>query len=120
MRYFSYEADCHFSNLLCSSWGPYVSYIELGDDQFVNRQVYEFENGRILLYTRAHWNDQYGMMVARRFSRKGKTVREFENYSFLQAEEFSAIWERHVSVADVREQLALPLVYSDRPWLQEN
>lgn len=52
-----------------SAWGPCTLYLEIYEDLFPHRCVYEFLGGQRLRYDRAHWCDQYGSLTTLAYCR---------------------------------------------------
>lgn len=86
-----------------SSWGRFSRYVELGEDEFALRQADVYENGYVVCYDRAHWQDQFGSLADFRFG---------------------ALWQSHwgasndVSAEDFERQWALGPM--SPPYAQRN
>jgi hypothetical protein len=52
------------------AWGKFIRYIEFADDCFAARQIDEYQNGYLLRYDRAHWEDQFGSLADFRLGAK--------------------------------------------------
>src|SRR3954468_14620059 len=75
------------------SWGPFIRYIEVAEDQLANRQVEVFKNGSILRYDRTHWCDDFAMLTRLKFSRKPKWRVFFPNSETITKTEFEKVWK---------------------------
>ena len=80
------EAACDF--------GCYCDIVEVLDDQYANRHVVLFDDGRMLRYDRIHWIDEFGRLMGSKFSKKPKWVKNRNSPELLSALEFDAYWHR--------------------------
>lgn len=112
LRYFKGKRQSYGVPLLSSEWGEFTFYIEV-DDQYVTRQVNEFENGNVLRYNREHWCDDFGRMFIAKFSRKQKAGRGMRQFS---QEQFEQAWRRAVSHGMWAEQQSHSLLEKWGTW----
>jgi hypothetical protein len=75
-----------------SSWGCFVRFIELADDNFALRQVDEYENGYLTCYDRKHWQDQFGMLADFRYGKLCK--KHWGQPDVITREEFERKWQQ--------------------------
>ena len=94
MMYFKSPGRCIRQDFVKSEWGEFVWHVEVLDDQYAARQVEVFATGEVLLYDRAHWCDDFGMLLGRRFSFKPKWIVGFPGAELIEADEFERIWKR--------------------------
>ena len=66
------------------NWGFSLWYIEIGEDDFPNRQIEVYDNGKVLKYSQEYLEDEYGglgdqKLVLSEFDGIECTKMEFEN-----------------------------------------
>ena len=77
---------------LAADWGRITRYLEVADDQHAVRQVDVFENGNLLRYDRSHPRDEYGFLMALKFSRKPKWALFFPGAEMISDDQFEKVW----------------------------
>jgi hypothetical protein len=120
--YFKAPRRCLRPDFIAAEWGEFLRYVEVADDQYALRQVDVFENGNVLRYDRAHWCDDFGMLLGLRFSRKPKWARAFPGAELIEAAEFERVWRAARRSALWHEQGARSraALWGAKPhWLQE-
>ena len=80
-----------------ASWGEWIVYTEVADDQLAARQINCFKNGNFLCYDRDHRRDEFGHQTGLRFSRKPKWLKFWSNAEMISAAESKAKWKRFLS-----------------------
>lgn len=99
------------------SWGTFTRHLEIGDDQFVVRQVDVFVNGYAVRYDRTHWVDDLGMLADSRYRPKvwerwwgpgvPMTADEFEQV--WAAAESSPVYQLQLATAKISRWGAVPV-----------
>lgn len=74
-------------------WGACTIHIEINEDLFPNRCVYEFQNGKHLRYDRSHWLDNYGSLGSLAYCHF-RWTESWGNTTEITANEFADIWQR--------------------------
>lgn len=92
MIHFKARGFCIHQDFVTGDWGEFVSYIEVADDHFAARQVNLFSVCKVLRYDRSHWCDDYGMLVALKFSQKPKWRKFFKDAVEITNVDFEKIW----------------------------
>ncbi len=92
MHYFKAPGRCIRQDFVTTEWGEFVRYVEVADDHFATRQVEVFDNGSVLRYDRTHWCDDYGMLLALKFSHKPKWSVHFPGAEQIGGTEFEKVW----------------------------
>ena len=112
MRCFSGKRQSYGIPLLSSGWGAFNFFIEV-DDQFVVRQVNQFENGTVLRYDREHWCDKFGSMFLNRFSWKEKAGRGMHA---LTQSEFERVWRKALAESIWDQQQSCAMMHERGTW----
>lgn len=92
MLHFKAPGCCLRQDSLAAEWGEFVRYLEVAEDQYAIRQVEVFDIGNVLRYDRAHWCDDFGQLLALRFSRKAKWVVSYRGAELITAADFKRAW----------------------------
>jgi hypothetical protein len=79
---------------LSCDWGRCRRLIEVLEDQLASRQIDFYENGNVLTYDRVHSRDEFGMLIACRFSKKDKWQKSFKGVHVMTPLEFEKEWSR--------------------------
>src|SRR5262249_31484351 len=106
MLHFKAPARRVHRDFITAEWGKFVRHLEVGDDQYAVRQVDIFRPGDVLRYDRAHWWDDYGMLLGLRFSRKGKWAAAFPGAEVIEAAEVERVWRAALQSPLWEKQLA--------------
>ena len=102
------------------SWGPFVCFLEIGDDLFPTRTIDLFENGYALRYDRAHWVDRLGSLGNMRYDRK-KWEKWWGPSFEIEAAEFEEQWHLSESSPALSLQRSTALMADAGPvpiWLR--
>ena len=99
-------------------YGPYSDLIEVHDDQYANRHIVLFEDGRILRYDRVHWIDEFASLIGLKFSRKQKWTNFFNALEMISAAEFERCWQQALSSAlwEQQQLRSLTCKYAPRAY----
>jgi hypothetical protein len=54
-----------------ASWGEWMVFIEVAEDQLAVRQINRFKNGNVLCYARQHRRDEFGYLSGLRRKKMG-------------------------------------------------
>ena len=68
------------------SWGTSVWYFEVGEDDYVTRQITVYQNGQICKYDEAFIEDEHGGL-----SEKPLDIEDFVDYK-ISKDEFELLW----------------------------
>lgn len=49
------------------NWGYSLWYIEVGEDNFINRQIEIYDNGKVLKYSQDKFEDEFGGLGNQKF-----------------------------------------------------
>ncbi len=83
MKYYKYKwNESRGDKFDC--WGKSLWYLEIGEDDFPNRQIEIYDNGKILKYSQNNLEDEYGGLGDQKldlaeFDGEECTKQEFEN-----------------------------------------
>ena len=94
MRYFTASGRFVPDSSLAGSWGAWMVYIEVADDQLAVRQIDRFANGNLLCYDWDHSRDEYGYLTGVRFSRKPKWRKFYPDAVMISSVQFDAEWKK--------------------------
>jgi hypothetical protein len=123
MLYFKAPGTCIRQDFASSEWGEFVRYVEVADDQYATRQVEVYTSGQVLRYDRAHWCDDFGILLGYRFSRKPKWAVGFPGAEVIDPVDFERIWRGAQKSPQRGEQAARSRAaqWGEHPhWLRES
>ncbi len=81
MRYFKRSGEGY------EAWGDAVYFIEVDDEDWVQRAIQLYPQGQLLLYDVEHTHDQYGGLADQRLD----DLKQFTDYE-ITADDFEARW----------------------------
>ncbi len=87
MKYYKYKWNESRGDQF-DSWGFSLWYIEIGEDNYYNRQVTIFDNGKILKYSENKLEDEFGGLGEGKFD-----LSEFDGIE-CSKNEFEENWNR--------------------------